>query len=152
MDRGIVNPSLQVGLWSGVMVKIGSQSQEAQRKIYRARQFWMLNPWAGSYAHFPLISSFSFIIIMQSISQAGKVLCILFFLTTFQNSTPSDRTPFCCQWYDANPLPPLGGWRVSAFGTPLGQLGFLKLHYSFPMSMWRQYSQLQRNERYENID
>ena len=113
---------------SGGMVKIRTQSQVAQRKIYRARQFWMLNPWAGSFAHFPLISSFLFISIMQSISQEGKVPCILFFLTTFQNRTPSNRVPLCCQWYDENPLPPLGRWRISAFGMPLGQLEFLKLH------------------------
>lgn len=73
---------------SGAMLKIRSQSQVAQRKIYRAREFWMLNSWAGSYERFPIISSFSFISIMQSISQERKVPCILFFSTAFQNSTP----------------------------------------------------------------
>lgn len=109
-------------------MKIRSQSQGARGKIYKTRQFWLLNPWAGSFAHFPLISSSHIISIMQNASQEGKIPCILFFLTTFRNSTPSDRVPLCCQGYDENPLPPLGSWRISTFGVPLGHLEFLKLH------------------------
>lgn len=79
-------------------------------------------PGAGSFIHFLLISSFSFVSIMQNISQEGKVPGTFFFLTTLQNST-SDGLPLCCQWYNKNPLALLGSWRI-----PLDQMEFLKLH------------------------
>lgn len=153
MDRGVVYTSLWVGPWSfnqEVWRRSGA-SQGAQKKIYRARQLWMLNPGAGSSAHFPLTSSFSFISIMQKVSQKGKVPCILFVLATFQSRTPSDRVPLCCQWYDENHC---HLWEVGEhLPSVCHWVSWNSWNYTlFPMNIWRQYSQLPRNERYEDRD
>lgn len=106
-------------------------NQVAQRKIYWARQSWIDFMDINQRLELDLLPishlffSFSFISIMQTISQEGKVPCTLFFLTTLQNST-SDRVLLCCQWYNENPLALLESWRI-----PLSQLEFSKLHSFF---------------------
>lgn len=104
---------------SGAMLKIKNQSQVAQRKIYRARQFWMLNSWAGSCAHFPLISSFSFISIMQSISQEERFLASSFspqlskparlLIEDLCTASAVTRT-HCCLWEAGEYLPLVCHW------------------------------------------
>lgn len=84
-------------------------------------------PRAGSFAHFPVISSFSFVSIMKNISHNFSFLLHFFLLTTLQNST-SDWVSLCCQWYNENPLALWGSWRI-----PLDQLEFLKLHFFLPV-------------------
>lgn len=118
------------GHWIRGAVRISSQSQAAQETPTQQENYGYLSkPAVGSFAHFPVISSFSFITIMRNTSQEGKVPCTLFFLTILQNNT-SDRVPLCCQWYNEN------HWHFWEAGS-YHWISWNSEITLFPASMWR---------------